>query len=898
MIRPAMTHAGRRRLAVALAVGWILAGSAHAAHAHGQTSPIAADHIRIQTDAPPGDVAFEFMSTDSANFSAAHDPALDGASLLVRGVGANAGRTPLVVFDPALWSPTPNGYSYQDPAGARGGITSAEIANGQISISGTTGGWGFAPQGPQDEVWVHLRIEDEWYCAQFSLANASIQTNVAGHFEAVSALAPGSCPAQVCGNGVHELGESCDDGNLVDGDGCDSDCTIGLCNGTSFASTFEGIQKVIFESEAYGCSRGTCHDSVFPDAKLDLSHDHAYESLLGANGLGAPADQGAYLRVLPLEPNESLLYLKLASKKATYTGPDVGPAMPASLTGLSDEHLEAVRRWIRGGAPRDLVVEGTAALLGTCFPPADALKTPVPDAPATELGFQLRQTPYPLRGTSTSQGETELCMSTYYDLSDRAPQSARLPCPTQFEVVKGCSNAAKTVCTGDQDCSDGGTCIAVRNAMNPGNECVAYDRITVIQDPQSHHSILGNYIGKSGTDDTRWGEWTYKFEADDPNAVLNGQPCDPTQIDTALGYNPGCSSKPTESIACVGYGPGDLGNLNLLQGTGGNLPQISLSQETYYDFSYPPGVHNVMPIKGVIVWNSHAFNLSPVDSTLAQFLNIEYAPEQERVHASTLLFDAQWIFAQFVQPFEQKEVCATYTAPRGARLFQLSSHTHRHGKRWRTWGPPNTPCRPACPTAQDDSYLFLLKTLRVCNSDSALPLCTGPRDNDQPLYFSSDYSDPLNMEIDPPLELDSPNDADRTFLYCSVFDNGTSESAPPVKRASSSPQPPDVFQAGAFLEALGGPCRENLSCANEGPMKGQACANSMWEPVNEVCDSFNGAGDGDCDACPVHGGVTTEDEMLILLGNYYLTPEPGVAVLGAAALGALGALARRRSRSR
>jgi len=29
-------------------------------------------------------------------------------------------------------------------------------------------------------------------------------------------------------------------------------------------------------------------------------------------------------------------------------------------------------------------------------------------------------------------------------------------------------------------------------------------------------------------------------------------------------------------------------------------------------------------------------------------------------------------------------------------------------------------------------------------------------------------------------------------------------------------------------------------------------------------------GDGACDACPVNGGTTTEDEMFILLGDYYI----------------------------
>ena len=33
------------------------------------------------------------------------------------------------------------------------------------------------------------------------------------------------CPAPVCGNGMQEAGEQCDDGNVVDGDGCSSRCT-------------------------------------------------------------------------------------------------------------------------------------------------------------------------------------------------------------------------------------------------------------------------------------------------------------------------------------------------------------------------------------------------------------------------------------------------------------------------------------------------------------------------------------------------------------------------------------------------------------------------------------------------------------------------------------------------
>ncbi|MCA9709851.1 MAG: DUF4215 domain-containing protein, partial [Myxococcales bacterium] len=35
-------------------------------------------------------------------------------------------------------------------------------------------------------------------------------------------------PEPVCGNGILESIEECDDGNMVDGDGCDSDCTLNL----------------------------------------------------------------------------------------------------------------------------------------------------------------------------------------------------------------------------------------------------------------------------------------------------------------------------------------------------------------------------------------------------------------------------------------------------------------------------------------------------------------------------------------------------------------------------------------------------------------------------------------------------------------------------------------------
>ena len=55
---------------------------------------------------------------------------------------------------------------------------------------------------------------------------------------------------QTCGNGVREGDEQCDDGNLVDGDGCESDCTLTLCaGGTTINAPRVKLSRLIGEGE-------------------------------------------------------------------------------------------------------------------------------------------------------------------------------------------------------------------------------------------------------------------------------------------------------------------------------------------------------------------------------------------------------------------------------------------------------------------------------------------------------------------------------------------------------------------------------------------------------------------------------------------------------------------------
>ena len=72
-------------------------------------------------------------------------------------------------------------------------------------------------------------------------------------------------------------------------------------------------------------------------------------------------------------------------------------------------------------------------------------------------GFQLQQTARPLLGlTEGNQGEDEICMTTYYDLTGRVPPEAVVPCPPAFQQARQCSHN-QAPCTTNGDCASG-TC--------------------------------------------------------------------------------------------------------------------------------------------------------------------------------------------------------------------------------------------------------------------------------------------------------------------------------------------------------------------------------------------------------------------------------------------------------
>jgi hypothetical protein len=720
------------------------------------------------------------------------DPAFAGSTLRVSGTGPTDGDSGLIQLAPSHWhglgKPAGSkGYRYDDPTGAAGGITRLILKQGKnggvFKVVGGRANWRYAIGGPQNGVNVSFKLGDSRWCAEFR----SFGRNVARRVQARSASGPASCPCQ------------------------------------TFESTFAAIQNVIFQGR--GCTENVCHGSS-AQGGLDLRPDVAYDNLVDVFSLFGQMDL-----VEPGEQARSFLWRKLA--KATLgLEPVPGTAMPNGLPPIPENELEALRQWIRAGAPRTGVVPNTEQLLGSCLPPPDPIKIRRPDPPPAGTGVQLHAPPWEI----AAKGEDEVCYATWYDFSAQVPESAKAPCPDFW----------------------GG----------PSKTCFFVNRTELTQDPNSHHSIIHIYKGAYDiTDDvSRCRGGTQNRETCNPAGVgpapdgpdcdggtcevagpafgpftcrggaLHGQPCDPKA--DACGADSACAGRVQSTIACVLYGPPDYG-FNLAGAGTNNAPTVGGSQQPFSVTQFPPQVFSMWPVSGTMVWNSHAFNLTDQATTNEQYFNIYFAGENDRTYPAQAIFDSNDIFVQNVPPFEQREYCRTFTLPKGARLYQFSSHTHKRASLFRIWGPGITD--------------------RCGSEDPIKPEDCPPGPDGQQIFTTTDYSDPMQLTFDPPLEFTLDDESSRTFKFCALYDNGFTDPMH-VKRRSLTPAPPLPIP-------LGGPCRDNVVACLSGPKKGQLCGGN-----DRFCDTDAQTPDGVCDACPLTGGVTTEDEMFILLGGFYVVP--------------------------
>ena len=545
------------------------------------------------------------------------------------------------------------------------------------------------------------------------------------------------------------------------------------CDAAPFNSTFEALQKVIFEKR--GCTSDLCHGSAVKQGGLDLTADAAYQNLFEVK-----SSESELNRVQPGDRDRSYLWLKLAAATSPADLPPgfqiSGAPMPNGLPPISKDELEALRMWIYAGAPLTGTVAGTDKLLDACLPtPEPILITPL-EPPAPGTGVQFTMPPWHLEAHS----EHELCFATYYDITDQVPAEYQDPSGTMFRFAN--------------------------------NE--------LRQDPQSHHLILNRYFGPvTDIHDPSLGAWTCN------GGDRAGQTCEPTDL-TSCGSGI-CTSEIKQSFACIGFGPTAP---TPAQGSfGGNFYAIGGAQAAQAHTTFIDGVFAQIPMKGVLYWNSHAFNLTDQDTTMHAWLNYTFADTQQ--YPVVPIFNISKIFAANAAPYTTQTICQDHVLPQGARVFNLTSHTHKHGKHFTIGVPDGTV-----------------------------------------IYENFIYNDPANVTFDPPLAFDSADPKQRTLHYCSLYNNGVKPDGSPdpdlVTRSSLIPK--------SAQNTIGGRCKP-VAC-----VAGQVGAACNGKNDDHTCDSAPGANDGLCDACPITGGESTQNEMFILIGSYYVAPP--VTTAGTAAL--------------
>jgi hypothetical protein len=339
----------------------------------------------------------------------------------------------------------------------------------------------------------------------------------------------------------------------------------------------------------------------------------------------------------------------------------------------------------------------------------------------------------------------------------------------------------------------------------------------VRQDPQSHHMVVWN--PQKGLDSVPENDpdWTCH------GGVNDGKACNPRKGSADCGEAV-CAGKTVPGTFCNGdssaviTGMGEvtldaiLSLVDVFASTGGSLPgQIASTQTPQQVTPALDGVFTEIPLRGIFWFNLHAFNLADQDTTLEPRVNYLYAKDRKR--EMKLVTDSSQVYiAAGTPPFTRKTYCAKSVVPEHYQIATLASHTHRRGEH------------------------FWVKD------------ATGKQ-----IYESFDYSDPAYTRFTPWLAFDAPDEASRTLEYCATFNNGLTKDDKPdlslVTRASRMP--------------------DRTTCTPVACVAGKVTAACT---TDHDCDSAPGANDGDCDACPITGGPTTENEMFALMPWYVMPP--------------------------
>lgn len=131
-----------------------------------------------------------------------------------------------IALDCNNWSVSGPGYKYKEAPGGSGSLRKISYRLGRLLVTIKGAPYASDPvSGPVDFVETRLAIGSTEVCGRWEAPPSKFTKNG----PTVSAKGPTIACIVECGNSIIEAPEQCDDGDLVSGDGCDSNCTLTAC---------------------------------------------------------------------------------------------------------------------------------------------------------------------------------------------------------------------------------------------------------------------------------------------------------------------------------------------------------------------------------------------------------------------------------------------------------------------------------------------------------------------------------------------------------------------------------------------------------------------------------------------------------------------------------------------
>jgi len=238
-----------RRLVLAGCLAWVglLLGGAVAAQT--TLTGLKQAKFRRSTTSETRDTALIKFTNDPALLLLS-DPTCSGQALSEVQITTSNQVGPVISLPCAGWSLTGRGYRYRDKTGAAGGVRTIKYEFGKLSIlmKGPT----YAEiSGPLFYANVSFRVGSTVVCGQVTDFTRNETSIVVSRGPSHTCIAPSPTPSitqtgtptatptrtpiPICGDGIRQGAEECDDGNALDGDCCWTNCQFGIA-GTACAS--------------------------------------------------------------------------------------------------------------------------------------------------------------------------------------------------------------------------------------------------------------------------------------------------------------------------------------------------------------------------------------------------------------------------------------------------------------------------------------------------------------------------------------------------------------------------------------------------------------------------------------------------------------------------------------